>query len=76
MLFIVPSIMTGVWALQITSHMVAKHLPDHKIMHKYASIQLVLILYKLQPIVLQALASAIASMTDYHIASKCVENGK
>lgn len=64
------------WSLQITSRMIAKHLPEHKIMPKYVTIQLVLILYKLQPTLMHGFCSAIQMMTTYRIASKCIENGK
>lgn len=70
------SVLTGVWSLQITSHMIARHLPEHKIMFKYASIQLVLVLYKLQPLVLHGLGNIVEMTTSYRIASRCVENGK
>lgn len=75
-IFIVSSILIGVWSLQITSRMIAKHLPEHKIMHKYAAIQLVLILYKLQPTLMHGICSAVEMNTSHRIASKCIENGK
>lgn len=68
--------MFGVWSLQINSRMVAPQLPDHKIMHKYFAIQLVLILYKLQPVLLHGIAYGIKYATDYQINSKIIENGK
>lgn len=68
--------MTGVWSLQITSRMIDKHLPDHKIMFKYVAIQLVLVLCKLQPLILSGLSTAIGMTTNYRVAGKCVENGK
>lgn len=68
--------MTGVWSLQITSRMIDKYLPDHKIMFKYVAIQLVLVLCKLQPLLLSGLSNAIEMTTNYRIASKCVENCK
>lgn len=75
-IFIVASILFGVWSLQINSRMIAAHLPDHQIMPKYFAIQLVLILYKLQPALIHAFCYAIESMTEYRISSKIVENGK
>lgn len=56
--------------------MIAAHLPDHKIMPKYFAIQLVLILYKLQPALMHVFCYAIELITDYRINSKIVENGK
>lgn len=74
--FIVASILTGVWALQITSRMITKYLPEHKILPKYFAIQLVLVCYKFQPAILQSLSTGIESMTQYRIQSKVIENGK
>lgn len=70
------SILIGVWSLQITSRMIAKHLPEHRIMQKYFAIQLVLILYKLQPAVLNGLSYSIYMLADYQINSKIIQNGK
>lgn len=76
MIFIVTSIGIGVWSLQITSRMIASHLPEHRIMPKYFAIQLVLILYKLQPTLMHGFCHGVETFMDYRIASKIVENGK
>lgn len=56
--------------------MIAKHLPEHKIMHKYFAIQLVLILYKLQPTIIHGVIHAIESLSDYRVGSKIIVNGE
>lgn len=75
-IFIVASIMCGVWSLQINSRMIAAHLPEYKIMHKYFAIQLVLILYKLQPVLIHAFCYGVETATGYRFNSKVIENGK
>lgn len=55
--------------------MIAAHLPEYKIMHKYFAIQLVLILYKLQPLLIRAFFNGVATVAGYHINSKVIENG-
>lgn len=68
--------MIGVWSLQIISRMIAKHLPEHRIMKKYFAIQLVLVLYKFQPALIHGATYGIQLMTNYQIDSKIIENGK
>lgn len=75
-IFIVASILLGVWSLQINSRMIAVHLPEYKIMHKYFAIQLVLILYKLQPALIHAFCYGVEMLAGYRINSKVIENGK
>lgn len=75
-IFIVASILFGVWSLQINSRMIAAHLPEYKIMPKYFAIQLVLVLYKLQPALIHGVFFAIESTTGFRINSKIIENGK
>lgn len=72
----VASIMTGIWALQISSRMIAQGLPEYKIMQRYFAIQLVLVVYKLQPIILHGVCYGIENFTQYKVISKVVENGK
>lgn len=74
--FIVASILTGVWAIQICSRMIAKYLPNHRIMQKYFAIQLVVICYKFQPAILQIVSLIIESVTNYRIQSKVIKNGE
>lgn len=45
-------------------------------MHKYFAIQLVLILYKLQPTIIHGVIHAIESLGDYRIGSKIIVNGE
>lgn len=74
--FMISSIFLGVWSLQINSRMIAAHLPELRIIPKYFAIQLVLILYKLQPLILRQICYAIELLFDQHINSKVVQNGK
>lgn len=74
--FIVASILTGIWSLQITSRMMARYLPDHAIMPKYFAIQLVLVLYKFQPILIRFGLSGLEMVFGLQlIPSKIIENG-
>lgn len=75
-IFIVISIVIGVWSLQITSRMIAKHLPEHRILQKYFAIQLVLILYKLQPALINGFSYGMHMVAGYQINSKIIQNGK
>lgn len=45
-------------------------------MQKYFAIQLVLILYKLQPALMHGFCYGIQITTGYQISSKVIENGK
>lgn len=74
--FIVTSILTGVWGLQIIARMVSRYLPDHKIMHKYFAIQLVLFIYRFQPIAIRVGLNVIDMIFGLRIQSKIIENGK
>lgn len=74
--FIVASILTGVWALQINARMIAPYLPEHKIMAKYFCIQLVLIFCKLQPAIIQLVCLVINSLGEQRITTKVMENSK
>lgn len=56
--------------------MIAAHLPEYKIMHKYFAIQLVLILYKLQPALIHVFCFGVETLAGYRINSKIIENGK
>lgn len=68
--------MIGVWGLQINTRMIAPYIPQYNLMGKYFAIQFVIILYKLQPAILNGLCYAIESWTTYRIKHKFVENGK
>lgn len=74
--FIVASILTGVWGLQITARMIAPYLPDYKIMPKYFAIQLVLIFCKLQPAVIQLICFIVNSINENRITTKIMENSE
>lgn len=56
--------------------MIAAYLPEYKIMHKYFAIQLVLILYKLQPALIHVFCFGVETLAGYRISSKIIENGK
>lgn len=75
-IFIVISILIGVWGLQISSRMIANHLPEHRILKKYFAIQLVLILYKLQPALINGFSYGMHMIAGYQINSKIIQNGK
>lgn len=74
--FIIASILTGVWALQINARMISPYLPEHKIVAKYFCIQMVLIICKLQTVVIQAICFAINSINSYKITTRIMENCK
>lgn len=74
--FIVISILIGVWALQINARMITPYLPQHNIMKKYFCIQLVLILCKLQPAIIQLISYIINMITGQEFATKLMENSK
>lgn len=74
--FIIASILTGVWGLQITARMIAPYLPEYKIMPKYFAIQLVLIFCKLQPAIIQLICFIINSVNEYRLTTKILENSE
>lgn len=74
--FIVASVLTGVWGLQITARMIAPYLPEYKIMPKYFAIQLVLIFCKLQPAVIQLIFFLVNAVNEYQFTTKIMENSE
>ncbi|KAJ6636092.1 Organic solute transporter alpha-like protein [Pseudolycoriella hygida] len=69
------SILIGIWGLQITSRMFSPLFLEYKIMPKYLSMQLVLLICKLQPLVAQIEVAVNGSSSDeYPITRKVFGN--
>lgn len=75
--FMIVSILTGVWGLNVTLRMLMTHCAEFKLKGKFLAIQLVLITCKLQPyIVNEVMKSRHIQSTEYPVTPRVTTNSK
>lgn len=75
--FLIASILTGVWGLNVTLRMLMSHCAEFKLKGKFLAIQLVLITCKLQPyIVNEVMKGQHIESTEYPVTPRVVTNSE